>query len=165
MDEHTYSVRFESMRKLAGAAGGGGEGGRSMSSSSRRQLLITHAELGRQCRATVRGYEFDNRMSSSQLKRERKEVEARLAKIKVDQHRIRKEKPRTRASLENEYIRHEYQKISRLNRQREIERSETEERELDVDDLLGVVEVLPLPLSVKKHLEETILAGEFKIKI
>jgi len=161
MDEHTYMVRFESMRKLPT----GGSGGSSInSSSSRRQLLITHAELGRQCKSTIRGYEFDNRMASSQLKQDRKQVETILAKIKLDQQRIRKEKPRTRAILESTYRKHEYQKISHANRQREIARSEAEERQLEVDDMLGIVESLSLPPGVKKHLEDPILAGEFRIK-
>ena len=62
-DEQTFMVRFESMRKpVVGTK-------TSSSASSRRQLLITHAELRRQCTVAVRGYEFDTRMAANELRR------------------------------------------------------------------------------------------------
>ena len=62
-DEQTFMVRFESMRKpVVGTK-------TSSSASSRRQLLITHAELRRQCTVAVRGFEFDTRMAANELRR------------------------------------------------------------------------------------------------
>ena len=77
MDDQTLMVGFEAMRKstvtTAGSSqpgSGGGSGGGA--GTSRRQLLINHAELGRQCKAVVRGFEVDSRMVASELRRQRK---------------------------------------------------------------------------------------------
>jgi len=44
------------------------------------------------------------------------------------------------------------------------EKKGEKESRLDVDEMLGIVERLTLPASIKKNLEEPILTGAFVIK-
>jgi len=166
MDEQTFMVRFEAMRKPMSTTGGpqGGSGPSSTGKGGRRQLLVTHAELARQCKATVRGYEFDNRMEEMQRRRDLKTAEARQARLKSELRRLRREKPKLRNTLEAEVEAHDHQQHKRFTVEQEIARRGAEEKKLEVEDMLELVEGLPLPASVKKSMEGPILSGAFRIK-
>jgi len=85
MDDQTVMVYFEAMRRPAA-----GRKAASGSSSSRRQLLITHAELDRQCDAKVRGFESDTRMALSELRRDEKKMKKKASKDKSRSNEISK---------------------------------------------------------------------------
>jgi len=159
MDEQTFMLRFESMRKPgAGLTGSNVKGG-----GVNRQLLITHAELERQCKLVVSGLEYDERMSASERRRRHREVEDRLERIRSDQKRCKTEAWRMHVYLERTNARHEQERVKQTSRET-IQLRTDEERQLDIDDMLDIIDSLPLPLGVKKHIEQPILKGAFRIR-
>lgn len=148
MDATTYAARFESMRKNNAGA------------SKTKQIIVVHKELDRQCKSIIARHRSDAGITTSELRRQQKNLELLMERMRRDQDRCRRDGAKTRRYLADADQRHRDTELrlaaAAEHGRRPSEAEKREEARLEAEGLMKAIDRLVMPPELKLRLTNEI---------